>query len=578
METSYERALRAVYAVCYMQMKLGYFVNLTKSHLQPSTRMIHLGLGICSKTMSFWIPEKKKVSFAEVREGILLDGTVLLKTMQRFIGKCQSFALVFPAASLYTRECCSFVRQLDDVNPTALTVPVREEIRFWRFVDSLSEPIPWRQERHLTLHLNSDASGHRWGGVLVQPTGDVTFGDYWAPEVRGSTDMCYKEALALYFVLLSVIDRLWNRRVTVEVDSQGLYHAWTGLRARSLALARVLKLIFALTLEANFALRLEWVSSDNNIADAPSREISFADSRLPTSLWAFLQKELAGYKGFTFDLMALPSNVPKGYDGQPLRFFSRYPVPGSAGVNVFAQECPRGEQLYAFPPFVLIPALIRLFCEWGNIVVLMVVPKHPQPRSWWPKLLSFALQSVRLAERGQVGALEYPSTCGYVKSTRGLPFELWGLKCFFPAGSGRDVDPPRPRSVLLVADSMFRGLQEFGWPSSLAVTVRVEGGAKMDVLCRSLTSCCRTRVPSVAVLHGGINNFSRLDPCTPGVTELLKVFEIASKRLKAEYPGCEFIMSSVCPTRLDSVNRSVAVANTGLRQRCEAAGWHFFVQ
>ena len=34
-------------------------------------------------------------------------------------------------------------------------------------------------------------------------------------------------------------------------------------------------------------------------------------------------------------------------------------------------------------------------------------------------------------------------------------------------------------------------------------------------------------------------------------------------------------MSAVCPTRRDSVNRSVAMANTGLRQQCEASGWHF---
>ena len=135
-------AERALYAVCYMQTKLGYFVNLCKSQLQPTSSMIHMGLGICSKSMSFWIPEKKKISFAGVREGILAEDAVMLKTMQRFVGKCQSFLLVFPAASLYIRECCSFMNQLDDVTP--LAVSVREEILFWRFVDSFSQPIPWR--------------------------------------------------------------------------------------------------------------------------------------------------------------------------------------------------------------------------------------------------------------------------------------------------------------------------------------------------------------------------------------------------------------------------------------------------
>ncbi len=61
-------------------------------------------------------------------------------------------------------------------------------------------------------------------------------------------DICYKEAIASYVVLLSAIDQLWDRRVKVQIDSLGLYHAWTGLKAKSLALAQVLKLIFALTL------------------------------------------------------------------------------------------------------------------------------------------------------------------------------------------------------------------------------------------------------------------------------------------------------------------------------------------
>lgn len=38
--------------------------------------------------------------------------------------------------------------ELDEVTPVHLTQPVRDEVLFWRFVDSFSEPIPWRKERH----------------------------------------------------------------------------------------------------------------------------------------------------------------------------------------------------------------------------------------------------------------------------------------------------------------------------------------------------------------------------------------------------------------------------------------------
>lgn len=88
---SSQKAARALYVVCYMQ-SLGYFINLKKSQLQPVSWMMHLGLGFffSSDSLSFWITDKKKCSFAHVREDMLKAGSVLLKKMQHFVGKCQA--------------------------------------------------------------------------------------------------------------------------------------------------------------------------------------------------------------------------------------------------------------------------------------------------------------------------------------------------------------------------------------------------------------------------------------------------------------------------------------------------------
>ncbi|XP_038045151.1 uncharacterized protein LOC119719725 [Patiria miniata] len=521
---------------------------------------------------------KKKETFAGVREDILSEDRVCLKTMQRFIGKCQSFVLVFPAARLFVRECCSFTSQMDDVTPVQLTQSVREEVLFWRFIDSVSQPIPWRQERHLRLLLSSDASGYRWGGVLAQGNKGITFGDYWPPEVQRSTDICYKEALALYFVLISVMNQLWDKRVDVQVDSEGLYHAWSGLRARSTALAGVLRLILAFTLEANFDLRLQWVPSGSNRADVPSRTLSRADSKLSSSLWWLLQEEFGGNTGFTLDLMALQSNVPQGKNGLPIKFFSRDLVPGTSGVNVFAQPCPRGEVLYAFPPFVLISSVIRLLREWGDVVATLVVPKHPHPRPWWPHLNSFAQKSMRLSEAGQTGVLEVPSRSGYVPNGKGLPFELWAFRCYFPPGPDilrESRTLTEQKSVLIVSDSMFKGIVKFAWPSFLKVNVNVNGGAKMATLLRILAAACRSQKLDLAVLHGGINDISNKGKGAAGVGELLRVFKVASRRLRVQCPDVQFVLSAVCQTRSVDINHRVASVNSALRELCERPGWHF---
>ena len=104
------------------------------------------------------------------------------------------------------------------------------------------------------------------------------------------------------------------------------------------------------------------MSTKDNPSDPASRELDRANSgiasRLRHRLWQL-------YGPLHFDLMALTSNVFRDPHDHALPFFSPYPVPNSSGTNVFAQQCPQG-RLYCFPPFVLIPPLIRLLAEWGS--------------------------------------------------------------------------------------------------------------------------------------------------------------------------------------------------------------------
>ena len=75
--------------------------------------------------------------------------------------------------------------------------------------------------------------------------------------------------------------------------------------------------------------------------------------------------------------MALLSNVQSSISGSSLPFFSPFPVPGSSGVNVFAQSPSRQRDLfanpYAFPPIILIPDLLR-FLSSQAISCALVVP------------------------------------------------------------------------------------------------------------------------------------------------------------------------------------------------------------
>ena len=240
----------------------------------------------------------------------------------------------------------------------ALPPAALEEVQFWTFVDSVTEPIPFLLQQHVALTLYTDASGFGWGAHVLTSSGPLELRDYWCLELF-RYDICSKEGLAVLFALRALAPRLCRRRVDVYVDNMGLVHAWAGLKTKSRELVGVLRELFLFCVDNRVSLKLIWVSTSRNPADAPSRVLDRSDSMLSLDLRRRLWQ---AYGPFTFDLMASPSNVLRSPSGAPLPFFSRFDLPRSAGVDVFAQRPPSG-RLYVFPPFAMIIPLIRLFVE-----------------------------------------------------------------------------------------------------------------------------------------------------------------------------------------------------------------------
>lgn len=331
-------AEKALYAALFLPMKCGYFVSVRKSVLWPTQKLVHLGFEVDSVSSSFMVPAKKREKFQMLRESILNEKIATLNMLQKFVGSCQSLKAAFPASSLFTRQCSLAMKDLSDVAPTPLSLQVLEEITFWRFVDSMTTPIPWRKEQHVFIKLSADSSGFKWGATTEVNGVLKEFGDYWESPVL-QMNICVKEAMALFQLLQAVFDDLWDKRVDVLMDNEGLVLAWNGLKATSPELTSVLRQIFLLALEMNFLLHLTWIPSGSNPSDAPSRKIEVVDSKLVPEL---REEVVRKFGPFSMDLMATPSNVMVDVMGKKLPFFSRFPMPEAKGVNVFAQAKPGG--------------------------------------------------------------------------------------------------------------------------------------------------------------------------------------------------------------------------------------------
>ena len=135
---------------------------------------------------------------------------------------------------------------------------------------------------------------------------------------------------------------------------------------------------------------MQYAPSAENPADAPSRRQSDLDCTLSEEAWSLVQRLFGPH---TFDLMSLDSNSLE-----------------SSGINVFAQQLPVRENLYVFPPFVLIGPLLRFFIDQHYQHPFTIIVPDIQPcRYRWALLQATSIDRFLLGRKGDDLVLFLPS-------------------------------------------------------------------------------------------------------------------------------------------------------------------------
>ena len=428
-EYRFKAALVAIFCVLSVLVDLGYTIGISKSVLFPTTVVEYLGLLVDSTKQPFLVPKRKIVSWAALREQILAcKKYVNIKTLQRFQGKCISFLLAVPAAKLFIRVMSSAIAHASASGQVGLSPCLREELSYWRFLDSWEGCVPWRDEKHVGLSLSTDASGYGWGCVLHLPSGDQEFRDYWDQQQK-ELNISTKEMLALVNALKALPTTIKNCRIDVDVDSRVLIDAWEGQGSKgSPQLTKATKDLFFELSERNLQLRLSHVKSSNNPVDGPSRRLSGLDSRLSDETWSLVEQTFGGTSGHSFDLMALDSNAVIGWSGSLLPHFTPFPSPDSQGVNLFSQNLLETEDMsnpYVFPPFGLVGPVLKFLYSF-QIPFTMVVPELCLYPYWWPELIARSSARICLGSQSTMGVILAPSKVGY--SPAKCMFPLWACR------------------------------------------------------------------------------------------------------------------------------------------------------
>lgn len=351
-----------------------------------------------------------------------------LHTLQRFAGKCISMNLAIPAAKLYTREVNLAISRCQKNSKTIdIDEFLREELEHWRFLDEWEGCVKWWSEKHNQLFLATDASSYRYGvAVLSGKLKGVAFGDFW--EEGDKRPIHLKEAEALLKAVQSLGLEIKNHRLDILTDNKAVLFSWQNQGSKNRDLSCIMKQIFQYLFEHNIEMNLEYVPSKANLADEPSRLVDIQDTMLRRATWGTVEDLFGPH---TVDLMACDSNVMEDTQGQPLRHFTRYPSPGSAGVNMFAQDIHSEENPYVFPPFALIFPVLKFLKEQGVRVCTLIAPKFQPTPIWEPLLHRYAQRSVCIGQRGSKNVLCVPSKKGYCFSREGLKWDLYAHRLKF---------------------------------------------------------------------------------------------------------------------------------------------------
>ncbi|MEL7079455.1 MAG: reverse transcriptase domain-containing protein, partial [Cyanobacteria bacterium J06582_2] len=386
---SRELLLENLDLILRMSIELGFLINVEKSCLIPSQKVVYLGMVLDSA--NFWVsPRERRVSnFLSLLAEFRSCAAPSARLWQRLLGHMTSLERFVVGARLRTRVLQFHLRRHWDMvslpESTFVSVPrlALQDLEWWGDVSRLSQGVPIRQShRHLCLY--SDASTQGWGATLE---GREVSG-LWSP-LESSLHINVLELRAVRLALLHFASLVQGRSVVVFSDNTtalAYIRKQGGTRSWSLYLEARTLLLWAF--ERSILLSTCFVPGERNVlADRLSRQ----DQVLPAE-WT-LHSQVCASLWRLWGTPHLDAFATRDNHRLPL-FVS--PVRDSLAWSVDARVLDWNDAfLYAYPPLSMIPEVLKWIAGSRNLRVIMVAPYWPA-RQWFIPLFQLSADQPRL--------------------------------------------------------------------------------------------------------------------------------------------------------------------------------------
>ena len=379
--SSREQVLLALRTALRLCRSLGIVVNWEKSQVIPTQQMVYLGV-ILDSTAFRASPALKRV------EKLLSIGDVFLSCVSQpvsswleLLGVLSSMIQLVSGGRLRMRSLqLALRRQWDQVDQSLLvewSPVIQQGLSWWLDRDRLVLGVSLEQVSP-QLELWSDASDVGWGAHLDE---QVASG-LWAPEdVELSINA--RELLAIKRALRWFAPHLAGSSVVVFADnSTAVSYLRNQGGTRSSFLNSIAQKILRWAEDLSVVISPQFIMGKLIVlADALSRP-----NQILGSEWTLKQEvfgDLCRRWPVSIDLFATSQNHRCSV------YFSPYHDHNALGTDALLQNW-NGWQAYAFPPWSLIPAVLKKLRSFSGVLLTIVAPYWPQ-RPWFPDLLDLVV-------------------------------------------------------------------------------------------------------------------------------------------------------------------------------------------
>jgi hypothetical protein len=381
----------------------GFLLHPNKSVQVPVQRIEHLGFIIDSRSMTLEVPEHKEQVIRTAVKNLIRDfqlrKRVSVRRVARVIGLLVS---VLPAVKFGKLHYRSLERaKIAALNGTGnfdrkcrWPLWCLDDLKWWR-----ASPAGWKcsfEGKNPTITIITDASLTGWGAIWDERE---IFGPWDSPSEERIDEL---ELLAVLFAVQCWSED-WPRGSNVQLwcDNQVAVSYIRNMGGRVERLDKIAKQIW-LELEAKDVFMLaSYVHTSENPADALTRGVASKKQLLDceVQLNPSVFQSLLNHGPFSPEIDWFASSV----NAQLPRFYAWKNDPAAEGIDAFdfIWSVVPG---YAYPPFVLIPKILRKVIEDGS-KMLLVHPDWPGAL-WAPDLRRLTVYSVKLPVTADL--LRYP--------------------------------------------------------------------------------------------------------------------------------------------------------------------------